>query len=301
MGYFLFAVIATVVVYFMLVKKKSNKSPDGTCADIQKLSEIALPTISLDTNGLAPKDKQGSQPTVVKPKESAGSISSVKGQIEYLNAQWMTAKKERDSGAASTFPGWFFEPATPRQLARLKKDGTNVSGGSLTKGAASDLIGLREPLEVDDAKVLKFFKIALKDMSQTLGRYEVKRLLSNPENEKAWKARPAEPMQNEYLTFFGIEMPKGLTAVGASQLIEVHRKDKNAQDEKKISEWQSFTSILDELEDRETLEEYEIKKPSLKAVKVAMSALRAEGEDAGDLQLVVDKLIEMKPELARGV
>lgn len=275
MGYLVFAVVAAVVAYYLFIRKDKEPSERSS------------------TGGQIP------QQAPAKAKEIGGPTSSVQGQIDYLNAQWTAAKKERDSGAVSTFPKWFFDPVTERQLARLKSDGTAVSGGSLTKGAASDLISLREPLDDDDAEILRFFKVPLKGMNQAIGRYEVKRLLSNAENEAAWKARPAEPMQKEYLKFFGFAVPRGLTTAEAYQLMAAHRKTPSAQDEKKNAEWQSFESIVTELEDREARQDYGIKKPSLSAIKEAMAALRAKGEDADDTLAVVDQLIEMKPELAR--
>ena len=275
MGYLVFAVVAAVVAYYMFIRKDKEPAERSSTG------------------------RQRPQQAPAKAKEIGGPTSSVQGQIDYLNAQWTAAKKERDSGAVSTFPKWFFDPVTERQLERLKSDGTAVSGGSLTKGAAPDLISLREPLDDDATEILRFFKVPLKGMNQAIGRYEVKRLLSNAENAAAWKARPAEPMQKEYLKFFGLAVPRGLTTVEAYQLMAVHRKETPEQDEKKTAEWESFESIVNDLEDRETREDYDIKKPSLSAIKDALAALRAKGEDADDLQLVVDQLIQMKPELAR--
>lgn len=274
MDYLVFAVVA-VVAYYMFIRKGKESAERSS------------------------RGGQRPQQAPAKAKEIGGSTSSVQGQIDYLKAQWTAAEKERDSGAVSTFPKWFFDPVTERQLERLKNDGTAVSGGSLTKGAASDLISLQEHLDDNDAEILRFFKVPIKGMNQAIGRYEVKRLLSNAENEAAWKARPAEPMQKEYLKFFGLAVPKGLTTVEAYQLMAAHRKEAPEQDEKKTAEWESFESIVNDLDDRETREDYAIKKPSLSAIKEAMAALRAKGEDADDLQFVVDQLIEMKPELAR--
>lgn len=275
MGYFVFAIVAAVVMYYMFIRKE--KEPAGRNTNRGQITKA----------------------TLSKAGGIGGPNGSIQDQIAYLKAQWAIAEKEKDSGAVSTFPKWFFDPVTERQLERLKSDGTTVSSGSLNKGAASDLIGLREPVEEGDAEMLKFFKIPLKGMNQAIARYEVKRLLSDVENEATWKARPAEPMQKEYLKFFGLSVPKGLTAMEAHLLMATHRAETENLDEKKTAEWESFESIVNDLQDRETREDYDIKKPSLAAIKEAMAALRAEGEDAADLQLVVDQLIEMKPELGR--
>lgn len=276
MDYFVFAVVAAVVAYYMFFRK--NKNPGGYNA------------------GNAPPQRQ----SPATSSDSDRQLVSNKSQIDYLKAQWTAAEKQRNSGQASTFPEWFFDPVTERQLKRLKSDGTEISGEAVTKGAASDLIGLREPIEEEDSDILKFFKLSTKGMNQTIGRYEAKRLLSNLENEAAWKARPAEPMQKEYLKFFGLPAPKGLTASEAQKLIAGHTEEAEGWDEKKAAEWEAFESIVNNLADPETREDYNIKKPSLTAIREAMAVLRATGQDADDIQAVVDQLIEMKPELERG-
>lgn len=107
-------------------------------------------------------------------------------------------------------------------------------------------------------------------------------------------------MQKEYLKFFGLPAPKGLTASEAQKLIAGHTEGAEGWDEKKAAEWETFESIVNDLADPETREDYNIKKPSLTAIKEALAILRATGEDADDIQAVVDQLIEMKPELERG-
>ena len=278
MDYLVIAVAAAVVAYYLFFRK--NKDVGGYKS--------------------ASASAQKQTPTVSSDRDPDRQFSSNESHINYLKVQWAAADKERDSGKASTFPEWFFDPVTERQLKRLRSDGTEVSGGTITKGVASDLIGLREPIKEEDSYILKFFKLSPKGMSQTIGRYEAKRLLSNLENESAWKARPAEPMQKEYLKFFGLPTPKGLTAFEAQKLIGGHTDGAQGWDEKKTAEWETFESIVNDLADPETREDYNIKKPSLTAIKEALAAIRATGEDTDDIQAVVDQLIEMKPELERG-
>lgn len=267
MGYFVFALVAAVVVYYMFIRK-GDASASPSEASRKAIKNQALPLVA---------------PT----------------QFDYLKTQWTAAETARASGMPTNVSSWFFDPVSERQLERLKKDGTKVSGGSLTKGTASDLIGLQEPIEENDADILKFFKVPLKGTNQTIGRYEAKRLLSIPENATAWNSRPAEPMQKEYLKFFGLNAPKGLICVDATELITAHKKETNGVEKKRLDTWANFESIVDDLSDRETREDYDIKKPSLAAIRAAVEALEAKGEDSGDLQCVVDQLLEMKPELAK--
>ncbi len=271
MGYLAIVVLCAVIAFF-LFKRSSSKEKTTT-----------------------PKPKASPQIETTRDPPEGIPVRP----LDYVKARWREAEHERDTGALSTFPDWFFDPVTPRQLERLKKDGTAVSGGQLSKGAASDLIGLKEPLEEDDVEVLKFFKVPLRGMSQTLGRYEVKRLLSTAENLAAWESRPAEPMQREYLKFYGLAVPKALTRVDAAKAIAAHQQQSRGKDSVKDEEWSTFESVASDLMDRETREDYDIKKPTLSSIRDAIAAVRARGEDPEDLQLVVDQLLETKPELSR--
>lgn len=267
MGYLVLALVAAVVVYYMFIRKNAafTSPSDGS---LKAIKNQASPHVA---------------PT----------------HIDFLKTQWAAAERARASGMPTNVPSWFFDPVSERQLERLRKDGTEISGSSLTKGAASDLIGLQEPIEEDDVDILRFFKAPLKGTNQTIGRYEAKRLLSIPKNVTAWNSRPAEPMQKQYLKFFGLNVPKGLVCVDAAQLIAAHKKETSGVDEKRLDAWANFESIVDDLSDRETREDYDIKKPPLAAIRAAVEALEAKGEDSGDLQCVVDQLLEMKPELAK--
>ena len=72
----------------------------------------------------------------------------------------------------------------------------------------------------------------------------------------------------------------------------------------KLADWDAFASIVEQLEDKETREDYELKKVSLSAIREAVAALKAEGhslpEIDDNLDLLAEKLTELKPELQRG-
>jgi hypothetical protein len=192
---------------------------------------------------------------------------------------------------------------TERQLERLQKDGISESGTGLTKGKASDLIGLFEPIEEEQEAILKFFKAPLVGMNQSRGRYEVGNLLAEAKNAEAWNLRPAETLQKEYLRFFNMKAPKGLTCVEATRLIREHREKLDDEDSHKLEEWDLFESIATDLADKETRDDYYLKKPSLSVLRASIDALRKEGHSmdtlAGDLDLIAQKLIELRPELEK--
>jgi hypothetical protein len=179
-----------------------------------------------------------------------------------------------------------------------------VTNENLTKGKASDLIGLLEPVEEEQEAVLKFFKVSVRSMNQSRARYEVDKLLADPDNAEAWNRRPAESLQKEFLRFFSKRIPKGLTYVEAERMINEHRARLVDDDSARLDEWDSFESIAMDLADKDTREDYGLKKPSLSALRDAIDTLRKEGhsmeELAGDLDLVAQKLIELRPDLERG-
>jgi hypothetical protein len=156
---------------------------------------------------------------------------------DWLRARWANAERERAAGTLTTIPVWFFDPVTERQLERMQKDGVSVSGAGLTKGKASDLIGLFEPVEEEHEAILKFFKVHLGGMNQSRGRHEVGKLLADPKNAEAWNLRPAEPLQKEYLRFFNMKVPRELTCVEANRLISETREKLADEDSPKLEEW----------------------------------------------------------------
>lgn len=216
---------------------------------------------------------------------------------EWLSSRWSEAKRQLESGDLKFFPSWYFHEVTERQSRFLTDKGISLSG-QLSKGQASDIIGLFFPVEDDDKKFLKFFNVPTKGLNQTTARAEVAKLQADPEKAAAWKRRPVEPIQKEFYRFFGIKVPAGLTHADAEDFIDKHEQTLASQQR---DEWDSYRSILDELSDKEACEDYGIKKPSLAAVRTAIDELRQSGvslgELQGDLDIVVQKLIELKPEL----
>jgi hypothetical protein len=185
----------------------------------------------------------------------------------------------------------------------MHRDGISVSGIGLTKGKASDLIGLLEPVEEKQEAILRFFKVPLRGMNQSRAIYEVSKLFADTKNVEAWKQRPAEPLQKEFLRFFDMKCPKGLTCVEAERLINDCRVNLSKEHSPKLDEWSSFESIVTDLEDKETRDDYDLNKPGLSVLRAAIDALRKEGNSmddlAGDIDMVAQKLIELKPELEK--
>jgi len=122
--------------------------------------------------------------------------------IEWLEERWIQAQKEREASEIESFPYWFFDDVTGRQLQRIRDIGLDIKGRRPTKGEASDIIGLFEPIEDENEEILKFFRVPLKVMNQYRARYEVGRLFEDSTNVQSWKNRRAEPMQKEFYRYF---------------------------------------------------------------------------------------------------
>lgn len=215
----------------------------------------------------------------------------------WLRDRWRLAKAEQESGALKVFPKWYFDDPTDRQLARLEAEGINISSGA-SKGQVSDYIGLFVDPEPDELEMLKFFDVQLKGpmRNQTRARHEIALIEADPEKQRAWRTRPADPLQKEFYRFIGSKPPAGVTfEQAAGKMSEtLHTLTEAQQDE-----WADIENMVEEFDDREFRADVEIRRPSAADVRSAMTALKSEGKDPTDPYAVADKLRDLKPSLAR--
>lgn len=241
---------------------------------------------------------QGAQ----SPRNGSRSSSQVTldANMAWLRERWRAADQAKATGELGPFPKWYFDPVTDRQRARLEKMGVRVSGGDLSKGAASDIIGLFEPWDDFDESVLRFFKVDLpKELqNETRARDEVRKLLSDPTKAEAWANRPAEPMQKEFFRHFGMKIPSGLSYRAAEKAINEASESKS---DAELDSWRAYEDLCAELADPEFLRDAGLKKPSFAVIRAAVEEIKktGEGADATDPFDVADKILEMKPELER--
>lgn len=260
-----------------------------------------------------PSPRPRSSPPAPRPtpadKELARKDAVINENTEWLERRWKQAEQEQAAGQLKSVPNWFFDPVTDRQLERLRDEGLKLSG-VLTKGKASDLIGLFEAPDEGDLEVLRFFKISTARMNETRARHEVQELLADPNKAESWNNRPATQIQKEFYRFFGFKVPKGLTKQEADQFITEHldsltwnEETEEEIDSAQAQRWEIFEDLWDELCDAELRADYEIKKPSMAAFRTAIKELEADGVDLldieGDIDTVIDKLIELNPSLSR--
>ena len=248
----------------------------------------------------APRSRSQVSESTARLAEDTSSIALFNEHKAWLLTRWADADRQRAAGALTTFPSWFFDAATDRQIAHLAERGLSLAGGPVSKGQASDVIGLFFPPDDGDEEFLKFFKVPSKGMNQTMARAEAAKLRADPAKTAAWAQRPAEPLQKEFYRFFGLKVPSGLNISDAATFIASHQK---SLDDRQRDDWEAYESIVDDLSDKETCEAYNIKKPSPATLRMAIEALRKVGRSlpdlSGDLDVVAEKLIELKPELQR--
>lgn len=244
------------------------------------------------------------QSTASQPKlrPEAGHKREVDDDLGWLHERWKLADAHQQSGRENIFPKWYFDNVTERQEDRLKDLGIET-GREVTKGQASDLIGIHEPAEERCLAILKFFKRSTKGMNQTKARHEVAQIMSEPDKVAAWESRPSTQEQKEFFKFFGLKSGRGLTAPDAEKIIAQHESELAEAEDPRLDEWEAFSEILEELADSKMRAAYDIKKPSAALVKSALSELEKEGKSyrdvADEIDLLVDKLVALKPELQR--
>lgn len=102
----------------------------------------------------------------------------------WLLSRWEEAHNQFDSGKLETFPEWFFTEASDSQLRFLAKNGLDQIVGPLTRGQASDVIGLFLPVGRRDAEFLESHMIPVEGLNQTTARAKVQALHFDRSAEK---------------------------------------------------------------------------------------------------------------------
>ena len=223
--------------------------------------------------------------------------------LPWLNTRWERAAQERSVKNFSTVPKWFFHKATKAQLRRLSRDGVDWPAEELTKGKASDLIGLFNKLDAEDAKVLRFFELPTEGMSQTYGREAVAKLMANPKSRTKWDGRPANKHQKAFFQLFGLEKPRPMKFGPAQQRIDEQMAAWEKTGDPRAEGWDEFEALVEELSDRETRKELELKAVSFKVTLETVCELVAKGQTVlavcEDIDAFADELLELTPELRR--
>ena len=240
-----------------------------------------------------------SKPTLRTSNKRA--VKKLEENMSWLEVRWDEADTTPDGEKPTTVPDWFFEPATNRQIEKLEELGIQVRSKDLNKGRASDLIGLFYPYDDEDREKLKHFKIPLKGLNQSKARHELAKIPQATMRQEGWKDRPASVLDREYLKFFKLSIPKGLTKRQAADLRDQHQSDLPDDQQSRLDDWEHFESLYEDFQDREFRNDYELRAIGLKDFKAATLALLKEGNKFQDLgsDMVAEKLVELNPALEK--
>jgi HIRAN domain len=122
---------------------------------------------------------------------------------------------------------------------------------------------------------------------------------------EAQENKPATAEQRRFFRFFGLPIRKGLTVREAAQKISEHENALRAANDIALEDWEGLETIENDFEDKDFRETYDIKSLPNALLKQALDALQAEGRTlrhlAANEDEIVDKLLEMKPDLARQI
>lgn len=234
------------------------------------------------------------------PKKNRVRNAEVENFPSWLVDRWKTIDERNQTNQPNIVPKWYFDEASPAQLSLLQQQKIRAFPANITKGKASDLIGLHAEAETKELEILKFFKVPTKSVKQTQARHVIATLFLQPENKDAWNNRPPTTLQKAGLKFFKIKAPESMTATAVENLINNHIKTLN-EDDLTWSTWSAIESLYEELSDKETRENFGIKKPSINLLVRTVQQLVKEGKKPAALELdidaVVERLIETEPEI----
>lgn len=115
---------------------------------------------------------------------------------------------------------------------------------------------------------------------------------------------PITSEQKEYAAFFDLKLPRGAKYGDARATIDQHMAAARTETPERFAEWTAYWNIFEQLDDAEARrDDFGIKAVNRKLLNEAIDSLKAEGMTMAQLpdeiDLVVERLIELHPELER--
>ncbi|MCP1674293.1 hypothetical protein J2T57_001395 [Natronocella acetinitrilica] len=222
-----------------------------------------------------------------------------------LRHRWRQLREEREAGVRSgELASWYFDAPTDKQLAVIREAGWPLDPRGLTKGMASEVIGMDYPAEEENLEVLRFFRQSTAGATQTTARIAAVELLADANRREQWEARPASKVLRESLRLIGHKAAKGLTEREGRKQLDAFLLDADDEGLERLL-LEAFEGAWGDLEDRDVREDLGIRKPTPRQVADVILA-SARGRSAEELAAnpimtedVVEALIEQHPSLAR--
>ena len=117
------------------------------------------------------------------------------------------------------------------------------------------------------------------------------------------KGKPADAAQKEFLRFFGLSVPRGLTAGQAAATVAEHRTKLESENKALLDEWEAYEEICDEFNDSDFRSTYDLKEVKLALLKRALDDLTHSGATmrslADDIDKVVERVLALNPDVER--
>lgn len=272
-------VLVVVVFYFIFSSKKAKSSPKkaGTKSQGSKQGATAF-------DNPIPKGYQ----IFASNLPVAGMQHRKNEAIQFAQSTNQALEMER-------------EPNNPHDPNAIRLNGVSNDGkyfiGYLPKELSEQIVatGLYDLLKVRLTRIYSGTDDYLEFHYQILGpKTEKKRF------DEFLKSQPAEPSQKEYLKFFSLPTPKGMTFGQAEQAINEHKKNSSKAEQ---DEWLGYTTILEEFDDADFRETYDLKRVPKTFLLDIIKQMKEEGKTysylGNHIDEIVDKIIKVKPELER--
>jgi hypothetical protein len=223
-----------------------------------------------------------------------------------LTSRWEAMDKQAAGSEDLGFESWRYDPVTAAQLKKLEGLGVGKRARKkLSKGQASDMIGIAYLADPYERDLLKFFGELERNLSETAAREKVRVLMLDPSNVEKWASRPPTPFQKAFAKLYAIKLPPKATINDASETIAHFVDERYSEEDGENPIEDAFSAIDDAFDDltnsKVCHEDYEIKKPSQKAIVEAIQAIGLSHFESGeaDTQTIVEQLLEANPELER--
>lgn len=115
--------------------------------------------------------------------------------------------------------------------------------------------------------------------------------------------KPANAAQKDFLRFFGLPLPRGMTRGQAEKAITEHRGKLESEDKSMLDEYDAYQEICDEFDDSDFLSDHELKSVSPALLKEALDDLQRRGSTmrsmVDNLDAVVEKIVALKPSVRK--
>lgn len=183
--------------------------------------------------------------------------STLRSNATFLEHLWANELKNNEN----SLPSWRSDQVTTNQLHRLRDDGYKVlRSKEITKGMASDVIGLLKTPSGEDSNILFFFGISNKNISETHARAKIAEIFSDPKNRERWESGPANDFECHIYKMITPNAPERISSKDAQDFICEHLSDLPERISEHYLQMNDWWLMINEEEERQKIG---IRKPTL--------------------------------------